>query len=201
MAATVLMGRVERALTAVSTKEALALAREAVRALQRAFGHSRYLLRALPARARIDPARRLSGDLASAADWNRALAPPAPDPAGEAARSALMDLIAVAGALDDADADAAGRAGDTARLSRLAERLLSLAGAAPDLQPAARDLLAARDALAAGQIAPARAALQRAAAPLVARAQRGRIDGAVLPRDAARLAGAAAVSRGEGKRP
>jgi hypothetical protein len=52
VAATVLMGRVERALTAVSTKEALGFARYAVRALQRAFGHSRYLLRARrPARA------------------------------------------------------------------------------------------------------------------------------------------------------
>jgi len=90
VAATVLMGRVERALTAVSTREALGFARDAVRALQRAFGHSRYLLRALPARARLDPARRLSGDLASAADWNRALAPPASDPQTDAARSALM---------------------------------------------------------------------------------------------------------------
>ena len=39
----------------------------------------------------------------------------------------------------------------------------------------------------------ARAALHRAAAPLVARAQRGRIDGHTLARDAARLAGAAAA--------
>jgi hypothetical protein len=197
VAATVLMGRVERALTASTTKEALAQAREAVRALQRAFGHSRYLLRALPARARIDPARRLSGDLASAMDWNRALAPPAADPQTDAARSALMDLIAVAERLDEP----ASRADGQARLSRLAERLLALSGGAGDLQPAARELLAARDAMAAGQIPSARAALQRAAAPLVARAQRGRIDGSIQPRDAARLAGAAAVSRGEGKRP
>ena len=119
VAATVLMGRVDRALTALTTKEALAQARAAVSALQRAFGHSRYLLRALPARARIDPSRRLSGDLASAADWNRALAPPAADPQTDAARSALMDLIAVAGTLDQPSArarrpgaaDAAGRAG------------------------------------------------------------------------------------------
>ena len=118
------MGRVERALAAVSTKDALPLARDAVRALQRAFGHSRYLLRALPARARIDPARRLSGDLASAADWNRALAPPAPDPQADAARSALMDLMAVARDLDDG----AGRADAVARLSRLAERILTIGG-------------------------------------------------------------------------
>lgn len=193
VAATVLMGRVERALTAVSTKEALGFARDAVRALQRAFGHSRYLLRALPARARIDPARRLSGDLASAQDWNRALAPPASDPQTDAARSALMELIAVTRSLDDE----AARAAVVARLSRLTERVLALAGDAGDLQPAARDLLAARDALAASQMASARAALQRAAVPLVARAQRGRMDGHALPRDAARLAGAAATGQKE----
>jgi hypothetical protein len=44
------------ALTAVSTKEALGFARAAVRALQRAFGHSRTCPRAAGPRA-IDPAR------------------------------------------------------------------------------------------------------------------------------------------------
>jgi hypothetical protein len=192
VAATVLMGRVERALTAMSTREALPLAREAVRALQRAFGHSRYLLRALPARARIDPARRLSGDVASASDWNRALAPAAPDPQTEAARSAMRDLIDVARDLDRASA----RADAVTRLSQLAERLLAMAAAAGDLQPAAREVLAARDALIAGQTPAARAALQRAAGPLVARAQRGRIDASPVARDAARLAGVAAVIPG-----
>jgi hypothetical protein len=192
VAATVLMGRVERALAAVSTREALPLARDAVRALQRAFGHSRYLLRALPARARIDPARRGSGDLASAADWTRALAPPAADPQTELARTALMDLIAIARSLD-ARTD---RAEIASRLERLAEIVLSAAAGAPDLQPAARDVLSARDAVSAAEIDKARAALQRAAGPLVARAQRGRIDGTVVARDAARLAGAAAIAPG-----
>jgi len=91
--ATVLMGRVERELAAVAAKQALPPAQDAVKALQRAFGHSRYLLRALPSRVRIDPARRLSGDLASAADWTRALAPISDDPATAAARAALMDLV------------------------------------------------------------------------------------------------------------
>jgi hypothetical protein len=194
--ATVLMGRVEHALTAVSTKEALPLARDAVKALQRAFGHSRYLLRALPSRARIDPARRGSGDLASASDWNRALAPPASDPQTEAARSALMDLIAAARGLDDP----AGRAGTAAALSRLAERILAMASGAADLQPAAREVLAARDALMSGQPTSARAALQQAAAPLVVRARRGSIQSHGLLRDPARLAGAAALSSGEGRR-
>lgn len=195
VAATVLMGRVERALMGLATKPALGFGRDAVRALQRAFGHSRYLLRALPARARLDPARRLSGDVASAEDWNRALAPAAADPQADAARSALMDMIAIARDLDatTARADAIGR------LSRLAERILALAAGAGDLPAAARDLIAARDALTAGQIPAARAALQRAAGPLVARAQRGRIDGAPVARDPARLAGAAALVKGGGR--
>jgi hypothetical protein len=197
VAATVLMGRVERALAAVSTKDALPLAREAVRALQRAFGHSRYLLRALPARARIDPARRGSGDVTSASDWSRALAAVASDPRTEGARSALLDLILITRALDDPSV----RADTVSRLGRLAERVLAVDPGAADLQPAARDLLSARDAVSAGQIDRGRSALQRAAAPLVARAQRGRIDGGAIPRDPARLAGAAAVSPGEGRRP
>ena len=194
--ATVLMGRVEHALTAVSTREALPRAREAVKALQRAFGHSRYLLRALPSRARIDPARRGSGDLAAAADWNRALAPPASDPRTEAARSALMDLIAAARALDDPS----GRADAPASLARLAERILTMAGGAADLQTAARDVSAARDRLMAGDIALARAAVRRAAAPLVVRAQHGRIETRGLPADPSRLAGAAALLPAQGRR-
>ena len=66
--ATVLMGQVEKALAAISTRDALPPARAAVKALQRAFGHSRYLLRALPSRVRIDPARRLTGDVTSATE-------------------------------------------------------------------------------------------------------------------------------------
>ncbi|MEO6236927.1 MAG: hypothetical protein ABIQ52_07985 [Vicinamibacterales bacterium] len=191
--ATVLMGRVEHALTAVSTRDALPLAREAVRALQRAFGHSRYLLRALPSRARIDPARRGSGDLAGAADWQRILTPATADPDAAAAREALMDLLAIARQVEVASV----RADVTNRLSRLAEQILSL-GSAGDLPAAAREVLTARDALTAGQMATVRAALQRASAPLVSRAQHGRINARSVSRDPARLAGAAAVAPGGG---
>jgi hypothetical protein len=190
--ATVLMGQVEKALAAVSTREALPPARAAVKALQRAFGHSRYLLRALPSRVRIDPARRLSGDIASATNWNRALAPQSPDAITEAARAALTDLIATSAALNDRANDAAM----TAALRGLGERILAAAAGAADLQPAAKEVAAARDALASGQIDAARAALRRAAPPLVTRAQRGRIPGGSVSRDAARLAGAAAVGGG-----
>jgi hypothetical protein len=193
VAATLLMSRVERALSALSTGDALPPARDAVKALQRAFGHSRYLLRALPSRARIDPARRLSGDLSTARDWSRALAPPAGDPQAEATRLALADLVAVSALVGDPSRrDEASR-----RLTAIAERALS-AGAAAGLQDAARDAMAARSALAAGDVAAARVALQRASAPLIQAAQRGRIEGAIPRPGAARLTGAAAVGRQKG---
>jgi hypothetical protein len=190
--ATVLMTHVERELAAIAAREALPPAQEAVKALQRAFGHSRYLLRALPSRVRIDPARRLSGDLASAADWTRALAPVADDPVTAAARAALMDLVTATQSLDDP----ARRPDAPGTLTRLAERVLSIGDRG--VQAAARDVMAARDALAAGQVDKARAALQRAAGPIVTRAQADRIDATRVPRDTSRLAGA--VGRG-GSRP
>jgi hypothetical protein len=187
--ATILMGRVEKALAAVSTGQALPPAREAVKALQRAFGHSRYLLRALPARVRLDPARRLSGDVSSASDWTRALAPATADPDTAAAREALVELLAAARGIDRS-ADVAGQ------LTGLAERILAMAGRSVDLHPAAREILAARDAVGKGEIEAARSSLRKAAAPLVTRAQRGRIDARTIGRDAARTAGAAALTRG-----
>jgi hypothetical protein len=195
--ATVLMGRVEKALAGVSTGQALPPAREAVKALQRAFGHSRYLLRALPSRVRLDPARRLSGDVSSASDWTRTLAPAATDPETGAAREALLDLLAVARRIDSPGVDRAADSGEVARrLTALAERVLAMAGRSPDLQPAAREILAARDAMAKGQTDAARAALGKAAPPIVSRAQRGRIDAGAISRDAARMAGAAALAGG-----
>jgi hypothetical protein len=99
--------------------------------------------------------------------------------------------VHAAGLLDDP------RQRDTASavLANTAERLLT-AGASPDLSAAARDLLAARQALLAGRVDDGRAKLAHAAAPLVARAQRGRIDGATSARDAARLAGAVTAAAG-----
>jgi hypothetical protein len=195
VAATVLMGQVEKALAAISTRDALPPARAAVKALQRAFGHSRYLLRALPSRVRLDPARRLTGDTTSAGDWDRVLSPPAPDPAIASARTALGDVIAAAAGLD-AGADAASLTGT---LRALSERILGAAANAPDLRPAAAEIATARTALAEGRRDAARDALQRAAVPLVKRAQQGRIEGHTVPGDAARLAGAAALPRGGGK--
>ncbi len=54
------MSRAEARLNAADTAQALTYERAALRALQRAFDRRRYLLRTLPERARIDPARRLT---------------------------------------------------------------------------------------------------------------------------------------------
>ena len=193
VSATVLMGEVERALAAVSTGTALPPARAAVKALQRAFGHSRYLLRALPSRVRLDPARRLTGDITSAAGWDRVLVPSSPDAVTEAARAALADLITASATLDE-------RADITGALRALAERILAAAAGAADLLPAAKEVDAARLAIAAGQTDLAREALRRAAPPLVKRAQHGGTPAGSVSRDTSRLAGAAAVATGGGGR-
>jgi hypothetical protein len=65
------MSGAEQALVAEQTAPALAQARRAAEALQRAFGKSRYILRALPSQSRIDPSRRLSGSLDGAAAAGR----------------------------------------------------------------------------------------------------------------------------------
>ncbi len=66
MAAIREMSRAESQLTAANVAQALVFERAALRALQRAFDRRRYLLRALPERARIDATRRLSGDRTTA---------------------------------------------------------------------------------------------------------------------------------------
>ncbi len=91
------MGKVEVGLAAINTGAALPPARAAVEALQRAFGRNRYILRTLPVRSRVDPSRRLTGELSAASDWRRELYPPAADPAVDAARTTATE-VARAGA-------------------------------------------------------------------------------------------------------
>jgi hypothetical protein len=112
----------------------------------------------------------------------------------DAARSALADVLDASAAIDDATR----RPSTVATLTRAAERLLA-AGTNADLQAAAHDAIAARDALANGAVAQAKASLKRAAVPLVRQAQRGRIDGDVTGPGAARIGGAAnALAAGPG---
>src|SRR5262249_11941912 len=87
-AATVAMSRAEKWLTGANTADALVAERAVVAALQRAFSRDRYILRALGTRSRLDPARRLTGNVDGASGWRRVV-----PPAAENRRAAqLQDL-------------------------------------------------------------------------------------------------------------
>jgi hypothetical protein len=131
------MTRAEQGLTASNPTAALPPARAAVESLQRAFGRSRYLLRALAARSRLDPSRRLTGNLEDAGNWQRL--PAEPDPReGEAARLLLERL------LDAAQAAKPGEA-PPPRLDALAESALAIDSTSAVWQEVARRLLEAKD--------------------------------------------------------
>jgi hypothetical protein len=125
-------------MTALDTGAALPPARAAVESLQRAFGRSRYLLRSLAVRSRLDPSRRLTGNLDDAADWRRTSLEAEPG-AGEHVRRLLDDLVAISARA------ASGSALDTGRTRQLAEAALAIDPASPLWQDVARRLLDARD--------------------------------------------------------
>jgi hypothetical protein len=144
------MGRAEKELIAVSTASALPPAKAAVEALQRAFGRNRYILRSMPVRSRLDPSRRLSGELQAAVDSKRAAHEPASDPMAITARRLLGELLNL-GPLLLADG---GSRVQSARLSALAEEALAAGAGTAEWQNVSALLLQLSDALAARQ--PAR---------------------------------------------
>lgn len=127
------MTRAEQGLVASNTAVALPPARAAVEALQRAFGKGRYLLRALPGTGRIDPSRRLTGQLAAAATWRRDLLGEVPRE-GNAVRALLADLFAIELATVE-----------PRRLEQLAERSLAIDATSGVWQDVSRRLLDLRD--------------------------------------------------------
>lgn len=130
------MTRVEHGLTALNVAGALPPARAAVESLQRAFGKSRYLLRSLAVRSRLDPSRRLTGSLAEAVNWQRSQ-PPAADRQGQAARRLMEQLLEVAATLR------AGRQLPPDRMQSLAESTLAIDPTASIWREAAALLLKA----------------------------------------------------------
>ena len=137
------MTRAEQGLVAVDSGSALRQAKLAVESLQRAFGHSRYLLRTLPERDRIDPSRRLTGKLDGARSSRRAQAHGEPDVKTESVRRLFTLAMAIAENL------AAGHE-VSAELSALSERTLAIDPADPTWQSVAQQLGTLRDRLAAG---------------------------------------------------
>jgi hypothetical protein len=123
------MSRAEARLNAGDTATALPFERAALRALQRAFDRRRYLLRTMPERTRIDPARRLSGDRAEARPSAPAAAERSEDAMVGRARDAMQvlsrELVRFRG-VDSSAAVAILRVDpDSERLQALAARLSS----------------------------------------------------------------------------
>jgi hypothetical protein len=133
------MTRVEQRLTAIELGRALPPARAAVEALQRAFGRSRYLLRSLAVRGRLDPSRRLAGELAGAGDWRRSADVSPPDRA-RGARVVFAMLLA------SLDALRAGQDPDPRRLLEIGELALKIDPTAEVWQDIAGEITRARDA-------------------------------------------------------
>lgn len=139
------MGDAEQKMVAVDTSGALPPAKSAVDALERAFGRNRYFLRTLAERSRIDPSRRLSGDLKEAKDWRRLLQAPSGDQAIGQARTLVSTLVSAASARSIASSMSAQDAG------ALAERALSVDPASADWQAVSSALSQLRDGIVAGR--------------------------------------------------
>ena len=103
------MSRAESRLNAADTTQALVFERAALGALQRAFDRRRYFLRTLPERARIDPTRRLSGDLSLARSSTRSAVIRPADPRAQAIREVMVDLATAAATRTAVDARLAAR--------------------------------------------------------------------------------------------
>jgi hypothetical protein len=127
------MSRAETELNAGKAPEALALEREALKSLERAFDRRRYFLRTLPDRSRIDTTRRLTGNLKDARSWLRDRNRIEVDPVLVQDRALMRDLAASGNGAPGADAG-------------LAARIATLDPADTSLQQAAVALATSRDA-------------------------------------------------------
>jgi hypothetical protein len=175
------MSRAEQTLVAVNTASALAAARAAVEALQRAFGRSRYILRTIPVGSRVDPSRRLTGELSDAGDWRRDLNPPSLDRDTRGARLLLARMLDIASAAQD------GRAIDRSVFTSLAEEALAIDPGASVWQDVARRL----QQIQAGVPQSTSSQLSDAIGPVLARARRGaRLPSQPATRSPAGLEGA-----------
>ena len=142
------MSRAEQALIAPATGAALLQARAAVEALQRAFGRNRYFMRTLPSRSRIDPSRRLAGELDRAASSRRRPEPAVTSTAVLAARQLLVELLEVGALLNERPGSI-----DSGRIASMAERALAVDAGSQTWQEIAGAFLDVGDALAAGRSA------------------------------------------------
>lgn len=158
------MSRANTALLATDLEAARTEERTAIDLLQRAFSRTRYILRALTQRERLDLERRLTGDLAGVGRTGWPAPTPAETPRLNALRSVLADIASLTARTDAEAASAAAMA------------VLRIGPAAEPLRAIAADLDAAAAAMSNGRTQDADALLNRAALALAAhvRAETGR---------------------------
>jgi hypothetical protein len=164
-----LMSRASAKLNEGDPKSALPEEKRALVSLQEAFSRTRYLLRALTRRERLDLSRRLTGVLELAARDTRPQAVPPVNAATDELRKILADVASLAGS-----------SGTGSDIAGLAQRVIRVDPSDTTLQRAASRLeAAAGEVRARGMTADAHSALDDAAT-ILADALRLR-----LPRDIA----------------
>jgi len=179
------MSRAATALTAADVTKALSDEKTALMYLQRAFSRTRYILRTLTQRERLDLSRRLTGSLAAIGRDVRAASRPDLDPQTAQLRRALAGVAGVAAS------EELGRE-QAASTTRFAEQVLRVDPASAALRNVATRLNEAAAAIGRGRTRDARAHLDSAAAGLAAAVRRGvlRAPSALPSLDAGRLDGA-----------
>ena len=122
-----------REMNAADSAQALTSERAALRALQRAFDRRRYLLRTLPERARIDPARRLTGDVSAVSPAVRPQAANESDPTIAKARPVMAALEYAIAHQENLGASLASDALGVAPSSEVLQRASIALASAPDV--------------------------------------------------------------------
>jgi hypothetical protein len=145
-------------LARVDMQPALDAERQALTHIQRAFARTRYILRALTERERVDLARRLTGVLGDAVRDRRPQAMPTVDPRVNALRAALVETASLAAAPVTRE--------NAARAATLAQTVLRADAASDSVRAAAQSIASAANAMSQSDEAGARTALDRAVTTL-----------------------------------
>jgi hypothetical protein len=154
------MSRAAASLTTGDPSAALPHERAALDQLERAFSHSRILLRALATRERLDLSRRLSGSLSDAVGDARPVAEPNRDAASVTLRRVLSDVSALA-SKRDRDAN------DATKAAALAEQALRVDPSSPALQDVSAQLSRAAAAMSGRRADETAAAIDQASRDIV----------------------------------
>ena len=178
------MSTAEQGLAARDTAAALRAASLAVEALQRAFGRSRYLLRSLASRTKLDPSRRLTGVRDDVERGERPLSPASADPDARRARELLVQFLRVITSPPD---DAKPR---LARLSELGEAVLAVNPADQSWQEASSAVIRLRDRLGSSVNAETREHVADVVRRLTALGRRSTPTVATIDGDLQRVGGA-----------